>query len=131
MTSLLTLALLATVSASAPSHSFVKDEVVHVRFYDLTKIYGPLKFYVSANGYPAASCADCPTGTAASYVVPPEMVYQTWPQGGKYLEVTFPCSCVGDMHDFYFTAVTCLATEEKYLGSGLVPNAPARGKGSR
>ena len=128
MSTLFAMVMLATVSASTGSHSWVKDGQVHVRFYDLSKIVGPLKFYVSGNSYPTALCSNCPPGAPASYVVPPEQVNQSWPQGGKYLEVTFPCSCVGGMQEFYYTAVSCLATEDMYLGSGVVPNEPLRGK---
>jgi len=120
--------VLATVSASTGSHSWVKDSQVHVRFYDLSKIVGPVKFYVSGTSYPTALCSNCPPGPEASFVVPPEMVYQTWPQGGKYLELTFPCSAVGGMEQFYYSAVSCTATDERYYGSGVVPNEPVRGK---
>jgi len=121
--SALTITLLATVSATTASNSYVKDNQVHVRFYDLSKIYGPLKFYVSANNFPGAGCSTCPDGTTAEYVVPPDMVYQSWPQGGKYLEVRFPTSAVGNLQQFYYTAVTCLATEDRFLGTGAVPTS--------
>ena len=128
MTTLLSLALFATISASTGSHTWVKDNEVHVRFYDLSKVYGPVKFYVSGTSYPTALCSGCPSGAEASYVVPSSMVYQSFPQGGKYMEVTFPCSAVGGMQSFYFTAVSLTSTDEMFLGTGVVPNEPARGK---
>ena len=125
--SVVTMAVLASVPASATGDSWVKDGQVYVRFYDLSKIYGPLKFYVSSTSCPAASgCAACPTGTNAEYVVAPEMVWQEWPQGGKYLEVHFPQASVGDMDQFGFTAVSVLANEERFLGTGFVPTLTLR-----
>ena len=128
MSTLLSIALFATISASTGSHSWVKDNQVHVRFYDLSQVYGPVKFYVSGSSYPTALCSNCPPGAPASYVVDPSSVYQSFPQGGKYMEVTFPCSAVGGMQEFYFTAVSVTSAEEKFLATGVVPNEPAKGK---
>lgn len=129
--SALALTVLATAPASTSGDTYVKNDRIYVRFYDLTKIYGPLKFYVGGSYYPGAGCATCPSGTTAQYVVPPEMVYQTWPQGGKYLEVSFPCSCVGDMQAFCFTVVSVTATDEMFLATGDVPTIQAKGGNGR
>jgi hypothetical protein len=125
--SALTITMLAAAPASTTGNTWVSGGRVYVRFYDLSKIYGPVKFYVGTNAYPGAGCQTCPSGTTAEYVVPPEMVYQTWPQGGKYLEVSFPCACVGNMEQFCFTAVSCLSDEERFLATGDVPTLLAKG----
>ena len=115
--------LLATTSAATPPRSWIKGDQVYVAFYDLTKIYGPLKFYVSDDAVPTATtCATCPEGTAPEWVVPSSLVYQSWPQGGRYLEARFPLSAVGNRDYFYFTAVSVVPYEERFLASGVVPN---------
>ena len=126
--SVLTFALLATAPATTASTGFCKDGEIHIRFYDLSKIHGAVKVYVASTSYPGAGCNTCPSGGTAEYCVPPEMVYQTWPQGGKYLEVIFPASCVGGMESFCYTAVSCLATEERFIETGQVTELLAKGK---
>src|SRR5216117_3657040 len=78
MISVLALAFLATSAPTTGYTSWVKNGEAHVRFYDLSRIYGPFKFYVSANGCPDAGCATCPSGSGitADYVVPSDKVYQ-------------------------------------------------------
>ena len=121
----LALAVLATTSPTQGYSSAIKNNQITVRFYDLSKIYGPFKFYVNATATPQAapSCASCPSGGAeASYVVSPTSVVQKWASNGRYVDVTFPASAMGDLQYFYFTAVTCVPDAERYLGSGVVPS---------
>jgi hypothetical protein len=117
---------LATLALTAPAEgysSWIKDGEVHFRFYDLTKIYGPFKFYVSGNAVPLATCATCPTdGVTPEYVVPPEAVFQKYPQSCRCAEASFPVSAVGNMEYFYFTAVTVMTSDDRYLGAGVVPH---------
>ena len=124
----LALAVLATTApttGTTPTDgycSWIKDGEVHIRFYDLSKIHGPFKFYVSASGTPAAGCATCPSGTSPDYVVPPTAVFQKWPPGARFVETRFPLSLVGNLPFFYFTAVTVTAEQEIFLVAGAVPH---------
>jgi len=128
MISVLALAALATTAPTTGTtptdgyFSWIKDSEVHVRFYDLSKIHGPFKFYVSASGTPAAGCATCPSGTSPDYVVPPTAVFQKWPPGARFVETRFPLSLVGNLPFFYFTAVTVTAEQEIFLVAGAVPH---------
>jgi len=128
MVAALALTLLVSTSSASGYSSFIKDGQVHIDFYDLTQIRGPFKFYVSANGTPAAGCSTCPDGVVADYVVSPASVYQTWPQGGHYAEASFPLDAVGGMQFFYFTAVTCVPGETVFLGTGTVPTVQPQGR---
>ena len=105
--------------------SWIKNGEAHVRFYDLSHIRGPFKFHVSASGCPEAGCPTCPSGSGISptCMVPPEKVYQKWQPAGHYVETTFPLSLVGNMQNFYFTAVTCTAEADVYLTEGAIPGS--------
>ena len=124
----LALAVLATTAPTTGTtptdgyYSWIKDSEVHIRFYDLSKIHGPFKFYVSANGLPGAPCATCPSGVSPDFVVPPQSVFQKWPPGARFVETQFPLSLVGELPFFYFTAVTVTAEEEIFLVQGTVPH---------
>jgi len=132
MISTLALAMLAITAPADGYSAWIEDGAVHVRFYDLSKIYGPFKFYVSANAAPAAGCATCPPGVTAEYVVPPEAVFQKYPQACRCAEASFPLSAVGDLQYFYFTAVTCTTDDDRFLSTGVVPHSSGRkGNGNR
>ena len=124
MISALALTILATAAPADGYSAWVKDGTVHVRFFDLTKIYGPFKFYVSGNAIPG--CATCPDGVTAEYVVPPEAVYQEYPQSCRCAEASFPLSAVGNLDYFYFAAVTCAPGNEPFLTTGSVPHYVGR-----
>ena len=125
----LIVSLMSAGSASAATRTnsytaWIKDGQVHMRFYDLAHVYGPFHLYVSPNASPkATACSDCPdVSTSADCEVLPGMIYQSWPFGGKCVEIRFPLSAVQDMQSFYFTAATCIPGAERYLTSGSVPH---------
>jgi hypothetical protein len=119
----LALILAASPHSSSPYASSVKGDQVTIRFTELDKIYGPFKIYASADGFPnATACATCPEGAcAAACTVDPSMIYQKWQPGGRYVDVSFPLSCVNNMQVFYFTAVTCVPGDERFVTTGVVP----------
>ncbi|TMQ47485.1 MAG: hypothetical protein E6K73_13600 [Candidatus Eisenbacteria bacterium] len=123
MISVLALAFLAASAPSTGYTSWVKNGEAHIRFYDLSKIHGPFKFYVSSSGCPDAGCPTCPSGsgTTADCVVTPDKVYQKWQPNRDYVETIFSLSEVHNMQYFYFTAVTCTADADMYLCGGEVP----------
>lgn|SRR5437762_9117042 len=122
MISVLALAFLAASAPTTAPTSWVKSGEAHIRFYNLADIHGPFKFYVAGSTYPAASCVGCESGsTAAEYMVPPEKIFQKWQPNRSYVEVSFSLSEVHNMPHFYFTAVTCTADADMYLGKGEVP----------
>jgi hypothetical protein len=122
LTLAMTLLLAASPHTTSPYSSSVKGDVVTIRFSELDKIYGPFKLYVSADGIPQATCDACPqTSVAPSCTVDPSMIYQKWQPAGRYVDVSFPLSCVKNMQVFYFTAVTCVPGEERFLTTGIVP----------
>ena len=127
MISVLALAFLAASAPTTAPTSWVKNGEAHIRFYDLSQIHGPFKFYVSASGCPDAGCGTCPSGSGitADCVVPPEKVYQKWQTANHYVEATFSLSDVHNMRYFYFTAVTVTATADMYLCKGEVPDSGA------
>ena len=126
MISVLALAFLAASTPASGYTSWVKNGEAHVRFYDMSHIYGPFKFYVSANACPDAGCATCPTeGVTADCVVPPEKVFQKWQPADHYVEAIFPLSNVHNMQYFYFTAVTVTAAAEMYKCKGEMPEGLA------
>jgi len=129
MITALALAVLAVASPSDYS-SWIKAEEIHIRIYDLTTVYGPMKVYCSTSGIPDAGCETCPEGVDPEYTVPSSSITQTWPQGGKMLEISFPCSSVGNEEFLYFTAVSLVPSktvmgsiEERYCTSGQIPIA--------
>jgi len=122
MISALALAVLASTSPVQGYNASIRGTEVTVRFYDLTKIYGPFKFYVSPISMPTATgCSTCPVGVQATNTVSSSSIRQEWAPNGRYVDAIFAVSDVGDMSKFYFTAVTCLPSEERYLESGIVP----------
>ena len=127
MIAALALAVLASTSTQGYNASIRGDEVT-IRVYDLTKIYGPFKFYVSPIAAPSASltCTTCPPGVTATHVVMPISVTQKWGPNGRYVDAVFPLSAVAGMEIFYFTAVTVVPYEERYLTSGIAPMTRTR-----
>lgn len=95
-------------------NAWIEDSDVYFNFYELEKVYGPFKIYVEEG----------------NYVVPPESIYQSYPQGGKYAQIKFPLSLVGNQTVFNFKAVTVTAEEEKFLVAGIFPLPLSKGKGN-
>jgi len=97
--------LLLAVLAAPPATGYTawvdRNDVVHLRFFDLTK-GSPRNIYVHPDAQP--TCAVCPPGPAPLYTLDGSDIYQKWHPGDHWVEAQFPTSRIGGLREFYFSA---------------------------
>lgn len=74
--------------------------------YDVSKVYGPFRFYVRRNA-------------VEQITVDSDQIRQDWGPNNRFVEASFPYTAIQNAQGFYWTAVTLVPREERYLDNGI------------